>query len=198
MPPRGTRSPLLPRPPTPSPGEKIARMSDVSNPYRRALLGIAAWSALFCATNAWALDPPTGKVVLTVTGEMQHRNAPEGAAFDMVMLQKLPQRSFMTKTPWYAQPRKFTGVALSDLLDAVGANPKTMKAVALNDYRVDMPVDDALKGDLLVAYALDDKPMLVRDKGPIVLMFPFDSRPELRNAVNYSRAAWQLKTLELH
>ena len=153
--------------------------------------------ALCCAANAWALDPPAGKVVLTVLGELRQRNTPEGAAFDMAMLQKLPQRSFMTKTPWYAEPRKFTGVALRDLLEAVGAAPHTMKAIALNDYRVDIPVDDALKGDLLVAYALDDKPMLVRDKGPIVLMFPFDSRPELRNAINYSRAAWQLKALEL-
>jgi hypothetical protein len=173
-------------------------MSETLHPYRRALLRAAAWAALCCAVNAWALDAPAGKVVLTVVGDLQHRNSPEGAAFDMAMLQKLPQRSFMTKTPWYAEPRKFTGVALRDLLDAVGATPKAMKAVALNDYRVDIPVDDALKGDLLVAYALDDKPMLVRDKGPVVLMFPFDSRPELRNAVNYSRAAWQLKTLELH
>jgi hypothetical protein len=174
-------------------------MSDLSRPLRRALLHAAAFAAIVCAMNAWALDPPAGKVVLTVAGDLQHRNSPEGAAFDMAMLQKLPQRSFMTRTPWYAEPRKFTGVALRDLLEAVGATtPKTMKAVALNDYRVDIPVDDALRGDLLVAYALDDKPMLVRDKGPIVLMFPFDLRPELRNAVNYSRAAWQLKMLELH
>jgi hypothetical protein len=169
----------------------------MSHSLRRALLSATACLALCCAMNAWALDAPAGKVVLTVAGELQNRNSPQGASFDMAMLQKLPQRSFMTKTPWYAQPRKFTGVALRDLLDAVGAAPKTMKAVALNDYRVDIPVDDALKGDLLVAWALDDQPMLVRDKGPIVLMFPFDSRPELRNAVNYSRAAWQLKTLEL-
>jgi hypothetical protein len=172
-------------------------MSEMPHRLRRTLLRAAACAALCCAVNAWALDPPAGKVVLTVAGELQHRNSPEGASFDMAMLQKLPQRSFMTKTPWYAEPRKFTGVALRDLLDAVGAAPRTMKAVALNDYRVDIPVDDALKGDLLVAYALDDKPMLVRDKGPIVLMFPFDSRPELRNAINYSRAAWQLKALEL-
>jgi hypothetical protein len=73
-----------------------------------------------------------------------------------------------------------------------------LKAIALNDYRVEFPVDDALRGDVIVAYELDDKPMLVRDKGPLVLMFPFDTRPELRTAVNYSRAAWQLKALELH
>jgi hypothetical protein len=49
----------------------------------------------------------------------------------------------------------------------------------------------------LVAYLLDDKPMLVRDKGPLVLIYPFDLRPDLRSAINYSRAVWQLKALEL-
>lgn len=169
----------------------------LSAKLRLGVLCAAVWAVLCASPAAWALDPATGKVILTVTGEVSNRNSPEGAAFDMAMLQKLPQRSFMTRTPWYAEPRKFTGVALADLLAAVGSKARTAKAVALNDYRVEFPVDEAVKGGLMVAYALDGKPMLVRDKGPVVLMFPFDDRPELRNAVNFSRAAWQLKVLEL-
>jgi hypothetical protein len=162
---------------------------------------LCAAVALVAATGSnavLALDPPAGKVVLTLSGDIERRNTAEGAAFDMAMLEKLPQHSFSTRTPWYPEPRKFTGVALRDLLHAVGAKGKTLKAIALNDYRVEFPVDDALRGEVLVAYALDDKPMLVRDKGPLVLMFPFDARADLRTAVNYSRAAWQLKALELH
>ena len=146
---------------------------------------------------ALALEAPTGKVLLTISGDLQQRNAAEGAAFDMAMLEKLPQRSFSTKTPWYPEPRKFTGVLLRDLLAAVGARGKTVKAVALNDYRVDIPVDEAQRHDLMVAYLLDDKTMPVREKGPLVLIYPFDSEPQLRTAINYSRAAWQLKQLEL-
>ncbi|HJV62574.1 MAG TPA: molybdopterin-dependent oxidoreductase [Albitalea sp.] len=160
---------------------------------RRALLAAAAAWCL----PALALDAPSGKVVLSVSGEIAQRNSPDGAAFDMAMLQKLPQRSFSTKTPWFPTPRKFTGVALRDLLAAVGAKGKTARAVALNDYRVDIPVDEAVAQDMLVAYLLDDQPMLVRDKGPLVVIYPFDSRPELRSAINYSRAIWQLKALEL-
>lgn len=162
------------------------------------LLCIVAAMAIAACSAAFALDAPAGKVVLTLTGNVHERNSSEGAAFDMAMLQKLPQHSFSTRTPWYPEPHKFTGVALRDLLDAAGAKGKTVKAIALNDYRVEFPVDDALRGDVLIAHSLDDKPMLVRDKGPLVLMYPFDERPELRTAVNYSRAAWQLKALELH
>jgi len=153
--------------------------------------------ALGLAGPAAALDPPAGPVLLTISGAIEVRNSAEGAAFDMAMLEKLPQRSFLTKTPWYPSPRKFTGVPLSELLTAVRAHGKTVNAIALNDYRVEIPVDDAIHHEAMVAYLLDDKPMLVRDKGPLVVIYPFDARPELRSAINYSRAAWQLKALEL-
>jgi hypothetical protein len=161
---------------------------------RRVIAGIAA---ALVAAPVWALDTPSGKVLLTISGELQQRNSAEGAAFDQAMLEKLPRHSFSTKTPWYPAPRKFTGVLLRDLLAAVGAHGKTVKAIALNDYRVDIPIEEAQRHDLMLAYLLDDKPMPVREKGPLMLMYPFDSQPELRSALNYSRAVWQLKALEL-
>jgi len=166
-----------------------------SSPIRRRL--IAGFIAALMAAPVWALDAPAGKVLLTVSGELQQRNTADGAAFDQAMLEKLPQRSFSTKTPWYPEPRKFTGVLLRDLLAAVGGRGKTIKAIAINDYRVDIPVEQAQRHELMVAYLLDDKPMPVREKGPLMLMYPFDSQPELRSALNYSRAVWQLKALEL-
>jgi hypothetical protein len=164
-------------------------------PVRRRLL--AGLIAALVAVPVWALDPPAGKVLLSVSGELQQRNTPDGAAFDQTMLEKLPQHSFTTRTPWYPEPHKFTGVLLRDVLAAVGARGRTIKAIALNDYRVDIPFEEAQRHELLVAYLLDDKPVPVRDKGPLMLMYPFDSQPELRSAINYSRAAWQLRTLEL-
>jgi len=161
---------------------------------RTVLCAIAAWAA---PLPALALDAPAGKVVLSITGDIAVRNTPEGADFDAAMLERLPQHSYSTKTPWYPAPRKFTGVLLRELLAAVGARGTTVRAVALNDYHVDIPVDEARRHDLLIAYRLDDKPMLVRDKGPLVVIYPFDDQPALRSALNYSRAAWQLRRLEL-
>jgi hypothetical protein len=60
-----------------------------------------------------------------------------------------------------------------------------------------MPFDDAQRHDVIVARLLDDKPMAVRDKGPLFVIYPFDARPELRNAIYYSRSAWQLRTIEV-
>jgi hypothetical protein len=146
---------------------------------------------------AAALDPPSGKVVLTVTGKIAARNAPEGASFDMTLLEQLPRQTFMTKTPWYPKPRKFTGVLLRDVLKAAGAVPGKLNAAALNDYRVEIPAEDVAQGDAMLAYLLDDQPMTVREKGPLVIIYPFDDKPELRSAVHYSRAIWQLRALDV-
>jgi hypothetical protein len=155
------------------------------------------------ATAAWAmpadapLDTPAGPVVLTLGGALRNANRDGRAAFDMAMLEKLPQVSFSTQTPWYPRPRKFTGPLLRDVLAAAGAQGRSIEARALNDYRVSLPVEDSRRYDVIVARLLDDKPMAVRDKGPLFLIYPFDRAPELRNSVYYGRSAWQLTHLEL-
>jgi hypothetical protein len=39
--------------------------------------------------------------------------------------------------------------------------------------------------------------MAVRDKGPLFIVYPFDSRSDLRSERYYSRSAWQLRALEV-
>jgi hypothetical protein len=163
---------------------------------RRHLLAASAALA-FVSPAARALDRPKGRVVLTFTGRIGVRNADRGAEFDMDMLAALPQHSFSTKTPWYPQSRKFTGPLMRDVLAAVEAQGKNLRAIALNDYKVNLPVGDALKFNLVLARLMDDKPMPVRDKGPLFLIYPFDSDETLRNERYYSRAAWQLKTIDI-
>ena len=162
---------------------------------------LVAAGALACAAfvhpPARALDAPRGPVLLSVTGALTHTNEASAAAFDMALLATLPRHSFSTKTPWFPTPHKFTGVLVRDLLEAVGSRAGTVRAVALNDYRADMPTDELIRNGAMIAYLFDDQPMPVREKGPLVIIFPFSDRPELRNAVHYSRAVWQLRSLEL-
>ena len=166
------------------------------SPSRRLYLASTA-ALLLPGLPAWALEPPSGPVILTVIGRVRTPNDGLRAQFDMAMLARLPQTSFTTSTPWYPQPRKFTGPLLRDVLAAAGAQGVQVRAFALNDYRVDIPFEDATRYDVIVARQLDGKPMAVRDKGPLFMVYPFDAQPDLRNAVYYSRSAWQLRTLEV-
>ena len=54
-----------------------------------------------------ALDKPIGPAVLRISGLVTQPNMQQQAVFDMAMLQALPQHSFTTQTPWYAEPVKF-------------------------------------------------------------------------------------------
>lgn len=144
-----------------------------------------------------ALEPPTGVVLLTVGGRVRNTNDGRRAQFDMAMIEALTQQTVVTRTPWFSKARRFTGPLLRDLLSAAGAQGTMLRLVALNDYQVDMPFDDAQRHDVIVARLLDDKPMSVRDKGPLFVIYPFDTRPELRSAIYYSRSAWQLRTIEV-
>lgn len=164
---------------------------------RACLQRLAAAALVGVAGAARALEAPSGAVVLTLSGQLRSPNLGELAQFDMPMLERMPQTSFTTRTPWYTQPRAFTGPLLRDVLRAAGAHGTQLRARALNDYRVDIPFDDAQRFDLIVARLLDGAPMAVRDKGPLFVIYPFDALPELRNSVYYSRSAWQLRSIEV-
>ena len=163
---------------------------------RRQLLVMGALPMGLTA-RAVTLDVPEGPVVLTISGRVGHANRGNAATFDMAMLARLPQSSITTRTPWFSQARKFTGPLLRDVLASVGVQGEHLRAVALNDYRVDIPVEDTQKFDVVLATQIDDKPMSVRDKGPLFIIYPFDSHAALRNALYFSRCAWQLKAIEV-
>lgn len=164
---------------------------------RRHCLRALAGLATVAAGPAWPLAPARGPVVLVLSGRVRQPNVGSQAQFDMPMLEALPQTSFSTRTPWYAGPRHFSGPLLRDVLSAAGAQGTVLRAGALNDYRVDVPWDDAQRHDVILARLLDGKPMAVRDKGPLFLIYPFDEHPELRSALYYARSAWQLRTIEV-
>jgi hypothetical protein len=166
-------------------------------PTRRRFSQLAASTFALPWIRATALERPSGPVVLVISGRVGLPNAGSRAEFDMGMLEQLPQSSFVTRTPWYSGPRKFTGPLLRDVLAACGAQGSNLRAVALNDYHVDLPFDDTARYDVVLARLLDDKPMPVREKGPLFIIYPFDSSAELRNTVYYSRSAWQLKMIEV-
>jgi hypothetical protein len=136
-------------------------------------------------------------LVQRISGVVTQPNMQQQAVFDMAMLQALPQHSFTTQTPWYAEPVKFTGPLLRDVLAAAGAKGEGITAIALNDYRTEIPFSDALKYDLIVATLMNDQPMPVREKGPLFLVYPFDSKAELQAATFYNRSAWQLRALQI-
>ncbi len=138
------------------------------------------------------LPAPTQPVILTVTGKITKRNRGEAAVFDAAMIDKLPAHEFRTWTPWFKEPVTFRGPLLQTLLDAVGAQGQTLNFVALNDYAVNVPLSDAREFGPLLARRINGKVLGVRDKGPLFLIYPFDTKPETRTDQYYGRSIWQI------
>lgn len=143
------------------------------------------------SARANSLGKPDGEVLLTVTGQIARTNRDGTMVFDRAMLEQLPQTSFTTTTIWTEGKHRFTGVTLADLLDAVRAKGDTLRATALNDYEITMPVEDARDG-ALVAYAMDGEAMSVREKGPLWIVYPYDSDISYQSETVYARSIWQL------
>lgn len=167
------------------------------DPIRRLLLLTGTSLTLAMALPAWALDAPKDKAVLTVSGKIASKNKGATAVFDMAMIQKLPQQTFTTKTPWDNQPVKFSGPLLRDVLAAVKASGTNIRAVALNDYKISIPVEDANKFGVIVAHRMNDQAIPVRTKGPLFIVYPFDTQAELQSNKYYERSIWQLKAIEV-
>lgn len=151
-------------------------------------------------TMAVAADPlpaPQGEVLLSVTGHITQTNSGAAALFDLAMLEALPSRQIMTTTIWTAGEQSFTGVAVADLIAALGASGTTMRATAVNDYAVDIPAADWVPGGAMIAYRNNDAPMTLRDKGPLWLVYPYDDNPAYQSEVIYSRSIWQLDRLDI-
>lgn len=154
-------------------------------------------SALFVGGAAAALEPAEGEVLLTVTGAIGQTNAGEAAEFDLALLEGLGSVVIETTTIWTDGLQTFEGVELIDLLAAIEAEGTSLRAIAHNDYAVDIPVADAVEGGPIVAFLRNGDEMSIREKGPLWVVYPYDSTPEYQSETIYSRSVWQLNRIEV-
>jgi hypothetical protein len=161
-----------------------------------AVMALAGFWGMTVA-EAGSLAAPVDKPILTVSGKITETNKDNTAQFDRAMLESLGTVTVETTTPWYNGSVKFEGVSLDKLMHLVGARGSKVRAVALNDYAATVPMEDIAKYKVILALKRDGQYMSVRDKGPLFIIYPYDSQPELRSQVFYARSVWQVKRLEI-
>lgn len=159
--------------------------------------GFLLFLALPIAASAQALPPISGDPILTISGNISRTSDGTVAKFDLAGLEKLGNTVVRTTTKWTEGQVVFEGVLLRDLLKTVGATGTEIVAVALNDYKVKIPISDFEKHNVILAYRRDGRTMPIRDKGPLWIMYPFDDNPEIRTDLYFARCAWQLKAIEV-
>ena len=167
---------------------------------RRSVLSLATGAALLLVSapaEATTLQTPKGKPILRIGGKITEHNVGDEAVFDIDGLAALGTKTFTTSTPWTDKVATWEGVLLSVLMDAVGATGTIIRATALNDYVVDVPMQGLREEGGILAMCRDGKPMPISDKGPLFILYPFDGDAALRQQSVYMRCAWQIARLDV-
>ncbi|MBD3679867.1 MAG: oxidoreductase [Rhodobacteraceae bacterium] len=160
----------------------------------------AVTAALFLwvgTASASDLPMPEGEVVLTVSGNIATANDGDRALFDLSMLQGMGATRISTSTIWTDGVQSFTGVPLYILLEELGVTGGTLRATAINDYTVEIPVTDVGETFPIIAYLRNSEVMSIRDKGPLWIVYPYDLSPEYRTETSYAQSIWQLDRIEV-
>ncbi len=145
--------------------------------------------------QAEPLGHPVAKPILVISGKIANTNVGDTAQFDRDMLEALGLETVETANPWYDGRVRFEGVSIDKLMRLVGAKGTKVTAVALNDYVSSLPMEDFRKFKVILAMKRDGNYMAVRDKGPLFIIYPYDSDPQLQSQTYYTRSAWQVAKL---
>lgn len=154
-------------------------------------------SALIVFVSLALAAPPAAadddSPVLRVTGSIT--DGPTD--FTITDLHALPATTIETSTVVTDGIHHFTGVLMRDFLDKLGAEGDVATADALNDYVVDIPMNDFERFDVIIAYAMDGKALERADKGPLWIIYPRDAHQELQDIRYDYRWVWQLSEIEI-
>lgn len=143
------------------------------------------------------LPSPQGNTILEVRGALSKVNLDGAAHFDMEMLRALPAARLETTTAVTDGVRRFDGFLMRDLLKMVGAQGSIVTVGALNDYVIDIAIEEFDRFDVVVAYEMDGVPLLPSDKGPLWIVYPRDQHVELQDIRYDYRWVWQLQWLDI-
>ena len=154
----------------------------------------AAAVAALSATVSFA------ETVLTVSGT-------DAAGQDVVLeysmedLLALEQTTISTLNNYVDDKTTFSGPLAKDVFQGIDLEATdTVKASAVNDYFVSIPAVDFLESPVILAVLRDGKPMSLRDKGPVWIIYQTedysdDTEPSV--SMIHNRLIWQLSKMEV-
>lgn len=135
--------------------------------------------------------PTSERIVLTVTGKDGNARG-----FTLAQIEALGTYRITTKTFWPADDGTYEGIMLADLLKETGLQDLSMLQVtALNGYSVKIPSEDWTRWQVMLATRRDGRPITVRNKGPLRLIFSMALDEKLAERTMGTHWAWMIKTI---
>ncbi|MDH2432479.1 molybdopterin-dependent oxidoreductase [Pokkaliibacter sp. MBI-7] len=170
----------------------------VTRPLLRVVATVlVAFSAAFGLSGAQASDAPypADRPVLTITAAHH-----EQVVLTLQQLEAMPSKTigaFFPNLNDSDHSSQWRGIPLSEVLKLVDEKDKGVNIFALNNYSHPIPADDITQYDPIVAYQRDGNYMAVRNYGPLIVIYPLDDKPNLRNQDIYARMVWQVEKIDV-
>ncbi len=161
---------------------RVFGLRDVLKPLRQAFWRFMVMFAL--VTPVWA-EP------LLITG-------PEGEfSFSQEDILALSDQEVVTETPWTDGTLRFRGAPLATVLAEAGIEQGWVNARGLNNYAVNLPIEQVFAAKAFLAVHLNGELMRIKDKGPFWIIFPWDEHPDLLTRDIRAWSVWQLQALSV-
>lgn len=142
----------------------------------------------------------TGRAAAQQAGSVALKLAHPAGGVDAVnhdaqTLAKLGRVQLTVRVPWSSVDHVYEGVPLKRLVSAVKGEGRPIRLKALNDYQATIPWDDLERYDPILAWSEDGQPIPVRAKGPLLVIYPFNTYPELRRSLYTDRSVWHVSEI---
>ncbi len=112
-------------------------------------------------------------------------------------LNALPQAVIHTENEFEDEMSAYAGPLARDVLALAGAGGHVAVLTAVNDYAVEVPLEDFINYDVVFALSINGNVFSRRDKGPIWVVYPMSDHAELQDPVYNARLIWQLVKVEI-
>ncbi|GLQ32964.1 hypothetical protein [Litoribrevibacter albus] len=122
----------------------------------------------------------------------------ESHVLSQAQLKDLTHDTLTTITPWTDKPQVFSGISIASLMKHFDIHATKAYAKALNDYEVEINLNQALAAGAFIVSHVNGEPMKVRNKGPFWIIFPWSDHPHLIERKYQDWSIWQLTELSFH
>lgn len=144
------------------------------------------------------IPQPAEDVMLTITGQIGAPNEDESIVMDLPTIESLGIVEYSILDPFEEVETTYQGVLMRDLLDVwqVSDEASTLNMLALNDYRVEVPLDIVRDYPVIFALKQNGEYMKIDYRGPAMLVFPYAEYDFERPATD-AYWIWQIKAIEV-
>jgi len=139
---------------------------------------------------------PRNPVILTVTGKISSKNLGDQIVMDLPTLEAVGVVEYAISDPFENRKIVYRGVLMRDLVKLwqVDKSAQTLHLVALNDYTIDIPIQEMQTYPVLLALQADGQYMKPDYHGPSMIIYPLDNY-QLDPVATMKKLIWQVKTI---